>query len=338
MTLTIEESDSLSEIMKKIDVVEDLSDSIFELGAGPLADIFSRFLDTSEQEFERFIDRLIGLHHNEFKIASRIVLLKACSTVFPHPYALEAAFAIIYNTKPFKIAPLKQGLDGNRCVGFFSLYTLVYSMFDVKIELNFLKKYPKLFPTKEGKINLMNETIQFFNNAPGFSFQELRMISFVNDVIITEKDTRFKQGKYYPGVLTLLKQFTKTNQTDIVFMEQKYSSRFKKSINKKVNNVQLEYKSKTESADTILSKYMDLYPGSKFILLTSDSENLTKLNLAMDKIKRIDKIFALRMEALCVVEQPTPREEGKQKGKSHRKSKALGKSLIGRARSKYIDN
>ena len=300
LSLTIEDSDSLGEIMRKIEVVEDLNECLRTLGSGPLSDICSRFLNASDLDFERFINRLIGFNISLFSTQSRILLLKACSTVFPNPYALEAAFAVLVNTPPSSVPALKNGLDGNHCLGYFNLYSLVYTMLDVKVELHFLKEYPKLYPTKDSKINLMDHTLMFFQNNPSPT-PEIRLVSVVNDVMVATSDPRYKSGKIYPGVMAYLRQFNKFNQTDIVFVDSNIPSRFVKSVNKRIGNVVLECSSR-DVIPTTIAKYCDLYPNSQFMFVTNDASNLIKVNLSVRKVKGIQNVSIMRTVA---IKEPT---------------------------------
>ena len=159
-----------------------------------------------------------------FNVNSRVIVIKALSILFPNNYAIEAVHALIVNTELSEVSKLKRELDGGRCKGYFDLYTLVYELLNVRFEPVFLKKFAPakhagsgrtLANTISSKVNFTEETICFFKavqEATGNQKKDFRLISFVNDVIITQQDSRFRAGSFYPGAMSFLKKFSKTNQ------------------------------------------------------------------------------------------------------------------------------
>lgn len=148
LSTSIDISDSLEEILRKVEIASDtdINDTIQTLNVGIIIEIFSRFQQSkfyqksnqiillnfiklaSDLELERFIDRLIGFNQHNFSVESRVILLKALSTLFPNSYALEAAQSLIINVEHENVSALKQALDGTKCSGYFDLYSLIHEL------------------------------------------------------------------------------------------------------------------------------------------------------------------------------------------------------------------
>ena len=260
----------------------------------------------SEAEFERLLTTLVGLNRSSFSVDARLVVLKALSTLFPHSLALEAAHAVVVST-PFRdVLELKRTMDGGACRGFFTLYSLVYKSFDVRVLPQLLKNFKSssecevsksrssLHMSLSGKINLMEETLLFLQTAnkalPEQEGVEIRLLCLVHDVLVAKQSDRYKKGVVLPGINAFLRQFQKSHQTEIILVDHQLPVRFLRSLQKRCPTVFVDCE-KDETVHSVIAKYLALYPESAFYFVTGNTESFSRINVNVLKHKAIQRVF-----------------------------------------------